>query len=440
MKIKVSEESVVYQGPAYEDTIWGVMQFPEVFVRPDGTLALKIHAGDDTWTDYGKDKDVWCISKDNGVTWEQSDISVKLEAGHVLPNGDLFRFPLRTAISCKTSELKEARIATQILPSDKITKEADGSWPLPTFMYRDIWGRANYIYDIETLPDAHCKKEWISYRIKKGETQAIEETVTITHPHMSLLGVDTCGDFAMMPPCPYGRGFRVDKEGNIWITSYTGGHLNPYNGGVDIYSAATLYKSTDNGHSFELTGYIPFKPDVTKEPTAFLGGGFNETALEIMDDGSMIVLLRTTEVSMGGPEWNPMYYARSTDGGKTFSEPEIFDKIGVFPNLLKLDCGITLAAYGRPGIYIRASEDPSGVKWNKPIEIMTPNDRSHLMNMPPERPTFHQWVGSCCNVDLKPIGPNQAILAYSDFFYPDQSGKTTKKLKTILTRIITVEE
>ena len=439
MKLRVSKESVVYQGPAYEDTIWGVVQFPEIVNRADGTLAIKIHVGDDVWTDFGKDKDVWCVSRDNGVTWERADISVKSEVGYLLPNGDRIFFPLRTGISVKTSELREARITTQILPGDKVTKEEDGSWPLPIFMYRDIWGRAQCIYDFDTLPDEYSKKEWIGYRIKKGETRAVEEHVRLIHPNMSSWGMDTFGDFSMMPPCPYGRGVRIDKEGNIWITSYTGPHLNPYTRGVDIFSAATLYKSTDNGHSFALAGYIPFKPDTTKHPTSYLGKGFNEAALEIMDDGSMIILLRTTDVTMGGPEWNTMYYARSTDGGKTFSEPEEFDKIGVFPNLLKLDCGVTLAAYGRPGIYIRGTSDPSGVEWEEPIEIMTPEDRSSLMNNPPERPDFHQWAGSCCNVDLKPIDKNHAILAYSDFYYPDQSGRTDKKLKTILTRIITVE-
>lgn len=440
MKIEVSEESVVYQGPAYEDTIWGVMQFPEIINCKDGSLAIRIHAGDDVWTDFGKDKEVWCVSTDNGLTWNPAENKIKNDAGYLLPNGDRLFFPLPNGISCKTSELKEERITTQILPGDKPEKEADGSWPYPAFMFRDIWGCKNYIFDFDTLPDQYGKKEWTGYRIPKGSDKAVEEHVPFTHPHYSSYGVDRWGEFSMMPPCPYGRGFRFDSEGNIWVTSYTNAHLNPYNGGVDIYSASVLYKSTDNGHSFELAGYIPYVADVTKHPTAHLGQGFDETALEFTKDGSMIVLLRNTGVFRGGPEWNPMYFARSTDGGKTFSEPVEFDKCGVFPNLLKLDCGVILAAYGRPGIYVRACEDPSGIVWENPVEIMTEKDRSGLMNQPPERPDFHQWAGSCCNVDLKPIGPNKAILAYSDFFYPDQSGKTDKKLKTILTRIITVEE
>lgn len=439
MKITVSKESVVYQGPAYEDSYWGQVQFPELLKCTDGTLAIKTHVGDDSWREFGQNKDVWCVSKDNGMTWERTDHEVASQVGHLLPSGDRLYFPLVTGVTCKKSELKEARIVTQRLPSDKLTKEEDGSWPYPAFMYRDIFLNANYIYDLETLPDEYSKKEWLAYRIKKGETEAVPEKVKIVHPHMSVRGMVGKDDMVMAPFSPYARGFRTDKEGNIWMASYTGAHLNPYNGGVDVCSASVLYKSTDNGHTFELAGYIPYIPNTTKHPTAYMCDGFTETALAFMDDGSMIVLLRATGVFLGGPEWNTMYFARSTDGGKTFSEPEEFDKCGVLPNLVKLDCGVTLAAYGRPGIYVRGTTDPSGIEWEEPVEIMTGEDRSHLMNNPPKRPNFHQWAGSCCNVDLQPIGPNQAILAYSDFYYPDQSGKTDKKLKTILTRIITVE-
>ena len=439
MKIKISKESVVYQGPAYEDSHWGEVQFPEIVCCADGALAIKTHVADDSWKEFGKNQDVWCISRDNGESWERTDNSVVFQTGYLLPSGDRLYFPLVTGVTCKRSDVKEARIVTQKLPSDKITKEEDGSWPYPVFMYRDIFLNANHIYDLETLPDEYAKKEWLAYRIAKGDTAAVPEKVKIVHPHMSVRGVIGNGDMVMAPFSPYGRGFRFDKEGNIWLTSYTGAHLNPYNGGVDVCSASLLYKSTDNGHTFELAGYIPYIPNTTKHPNAYMCDGFSETALEFMDDGSMIVLLRATSVFLGAPEWNSMYYARSTDGGKTFSEPQEFDKCGVLPNLLKLDCGVTLAAYGRPGIYVRATSDPHGVDWEDPIEVMTGEDRSSLMNNPPARPNFHQWAGSCCNVDLKPIGPNQAILAYSDFYYPDQSGKTNKKLKTILTRIITVE-
>ena len=177
MKISISKERVVYQGPAYEDSYWGEVQFPEIFNCADGTLAIKTHVADDNWAEFGKKKDVWCVSKDSGLTWERVDRVLTTEVGHLLPNGDRLHFPLVTGLSCKTAELKAARIVTQRLPSDRITKEEDGSWPYPAFMYRDIWGSANYIYDLATLPDAYAKQEWVGYRIKKGESQGTEEKV-----------------------------------------------------------------------------------------------------------------------------------------------------------------------------------------------------------------------------------------------------------------------
>ena len=69
MKIKVSKESVVVQGPAFEDTIWGVCQFPHLAFDNEGNVCCNIHMADDVWEDMGVGKDVWFTSKDGGKTW-----------------------------------------------------------------------------------------------------------------------------------------------------------------------------------------------------------------------------------------------------------------------------------------------------------------------------------------------------------------------------------
>jgi hypothetical protein len=296
----------------------------------------------------------------------------------------------------------------------------------------------NYVYRRDTLPDNEQDNNWVYYRIKNGASEAVEETAKVERPYASLslsLDGETAIGLSNFPLC----GIKVDPEGNVWGVHYVFGHLNPVNGGPSPHEAVELYKSTDNCKTFQLQAYIPFIPDSVEEPTAYLSPSFNESAIEFMDDGSIIILMRTTN-AYWGPEWNPLYFARSTDGGKTFSKPVKFSEFGVLPRLVKLKCGVTLAAYGRPGIFVRAIDSSNGLTWGEPIEIMTPNDRSGLMNNPPERPDFHEYVGSCCNVDLKAIGDNQALLVYSDFFYPDKTGRTDKKVKTILSRIITVEK
>lgn len=65
-----------------------------------------------------------------------------------------------------------------------------------------------------------------------------------------------------------------------------------------------------------------------------------------MPDGSMLALLRS------GP---PSYITRSMDQGRSWSKPQIFDKLGVLPQRLVLKSGVTLATYGRSWIFLRAA-------------------------------------------------------------------------------------
>ena len=62
---------------------------------------------------------------------------------------------------------------------------------------------------------------------------------------------------------------------------------------------------------------------------------------------------------------------------------------------------------------------------------MTADDRSGLANVPPEKPNFHQWAGSCCNCTILPLADNKALLTYSDFYTPDENGIKRKAIKTI---------
>ena len=68
---------------------------------------------------------------------------------------------------------------------------------------------------------------------------------------------------------------------------------------------------------------------------------------------------------------------------------------------------------------------------------MEDTNRSILANEVPERANFWQYAGSCCNCSILPIAENKALLAYSDFYYPDEKGI---KRKSILTVEITVEK
>ena len=135
----------------------------------------------------------------------------------------------------------------------------------------------------------------------------------------------------------------------------------------------------------------------------------------------MLTLLRTGHHM-------PSYIARSDDGGLTWSKPVKFDRCGVLPQLEHLGCGVTLATYGRPGLYVRATEDPKGMDWEAPIELMPYRE--------PNLPWPH-WMDSCCYTRMLPLDDRTVMMAYSDFRVKDEAGV---ERKCIMVRTIHVEE
>ena len=169
----------------------------------------------------------------------------------------------------------------------------------------------------------------------------------------------------------------------------------------------------------------------------YQSGGFSDSDFEFMPDGSMVWFFRTAWYASTGFEWAPMYMARSTDGGFSWTRPSRFAFTGILPRLCTLGCGVTLLCYARPGIFVQACADGRGVEWSEPLEVMTPGDRSGLHNLRIERPSFHEWDGACNNPEILPLDERTALLFYSDFYYPDEAGV---RRKTILCREIRVEK
>jgi hypothetical protein len=103
---------------------------------------------------------------------------------------------------------------------------------------------------------------------------------------------------------------------------------------------------------------------------------------------------------------------------KTWEEPKYFDKLGVWPELLTLKNGVTLASYGRPGVFLRATADPSADKWDNPTHIIKPAYESPQDN-------------TCAYTAMIAIDADNFLLAYSKFDHPDENGI---KRKTIIVR------
>lgn len=391
VKLKIDDPIIAIMGP--ESTVgWGPFQFPEIRKIPDGKLVMRYHLCQDTEEEYGKEKG-WLVSEDNGDSWHEA-LEAELPKlqrlfGTELPNGKHLRI-----IAPKNYPVNK-----DFIKSFPNRVRAANGWTLP----------------VEDIPKDLFPMGW-QYGIYNSATGEDEiYFCNLDFPGMTIRLLDSG---ALVRPFPYDN-LCVAPDGTLWQATYYWGR-NPENLEHTFpYYACYFFQSLDNGISFKLKSWIQYIPDTTEFPDASVCEGFCEPYLSFLPDGSMVTLIRTGIHT-------PCYIAYSYDNGNTWTKPEKFDRIGVFPQILVLDCGVTLASYGRPGVFVRATDDPHGKEWDNPIEILPYIDKK-----------LWKWgCDSCSYTALLALDERTALLAYSDFSIEDENGK---KRKTLLTRKIHIE-
>ncbi len=424
----IGEEHVITRGIRPEEKMWGPYQFPRPYNLGD-RLLVAVHVAEDNIKSFGE-PNRWFESRDQGVTWKEVDASVATQGGLLLSNGDKLYFPMENGVELKSYKEKPQK---ELTPGYDFSKPAEeGTLPIPDGMTAWVWGTTIKAYNADRLPPSLAKKEWLAKRIPAGKTEPVTEMVKVDWPFLTRV-VHTGG--ILKPIFPRGTP-KLGPDGAIWVAVFSGeGHLNPENGQYSPYYSAEIFRSEDQGHTFALRGHLEYEANGREYP--YLSGGFSDSDFEFMLDGSMVWFLRSTWYGSTGWEWAPMYMARSTDKGKTWTKPVAFADVGILPRLCKLENGTTLLCYARPGTYVSVCANDSGTQWSEPLIVLDGSvDRSPLHNVKVEKPTFHQWDGSCSNPELIPLDKNSGLLFYSDFYYPDADGV---KRKTVLCRKITVE-
>lgn len=348
---------------------------------PDGRMQLTYHVEADSSHAYGLPPGR-LVSADDGKTWSPdandplADI-MTASCGTLpirLPNGDWFL----------AKQLRSLPAEDLALPAQPFGATLNYRHKLPAF-------RAD-----ELTPD--LRAGWSYYRLPAGGTRWVEEQAAVHIPGEVRLVAE---DRLVFPW--FGEMF-VAPDGALWAVQYNNRIADEVL--QEQYVMAVL-RSTDDGHSFALWSEIDYAPDLAADPIAERRDGFSEPTVSFMPDGSAVCLLRTTD----GEGVGPMYWARSTDNGKTWSKPRVFDDRGVWPQMLTLNNGVTLAVYGRPGLFLRASADPAGITWDGRMAVIEPGVTQ------PE---------TCAYAALLALDADTALLAYSDFNTRDAQGRRCK--------------
>jgi len=123
------------------------------------------------------------------------------------------------------------------------------------------------------------------------------------------------------------------------------------------------YESYDDGKTWQLLGQVEI-------PEGFQANVIHEPHAVELPDGTILGGLRITSDAI--PQRNGIFTAFSTDGGKTFSKPQLLDLCGTPPHFLVHSSGAVILTYGRRaapcGERARVSDD-GGKTWSDEIVI-----------------------------------------------------------------------
>jgi hypothetical protein len=379
VRVVLGDPVVVSQGPA-EIRSWGPWQFPTLERCSDDRLHLTHHLVRDSAKDYGLPV-AHAVSTDDGSTWARVE-GVGADGGLILPNGDHLRNVM----------LRPRPIAELRLPEHAL-------------MFVASYGRQKmYSYRVGDLPAELCAG-WQLSRLKAGGNAWVDEAADVRLPGELRRVAEDVLVF------PWFYDLKVAPDGSLWGLIYDRREHCKTN-----YAWHPIFlRSTDNGRSWVFHSEILPAHDPAADPSWAQRDGFTEPAITFLPDGSVFCLMRTTDGNGPGPS----YWARSSDGGLTWSQPRIFDDLGVCPKLLTLANGVTLAAYGRPGLYVRGTASPDGSAWGERVAVVKP---------------LALQTDTCSYPDLVALDDRTALIAYSNFNWPDAQGRPCK---TILVRTIT---
>jgi hypothetical protein len=193
-----------------------------------------------------------------------------------------------------------------------------------------------------------------------------------------------------------------------------------------LYCAVALLESRDKGKTWTLRSMIADDTELTTD-----GYSGDEHTLAIMPGGDLLCVMRTVLGDVpGSTQW--LASTRSRDQGRRWSRPvEKIAEFSVTPLMMSLTNGTVAVAYGRPGVYVRASGD-AGRSWSPELPVVGPSEAELMKDRWWDVQYDHRSDNkiSCGNLGAVVTGDDRFLLAYSDFRHINEKGEQVKAVIT----------
>ena len=167
----------------------------------------------------------------------------------------------------------------------------------------------------------------------------------------------------------------------------------------DAFYSVVIASSADGGRTWRYLSTVAGPEAVPQaEPR---GHGPGEPSLVQLANGDLMCVMR-----MGGGAAFPLRRSYSTDGGRTWSTPDILPAVSVEPSLKRLQNGVLALSTGRPGIWLWLSTDERGAEWQA-IDVL-----AHHNQWAPNAGYQMTSTQTTAYTELIEVAPNRLLLAY----------------------------
>ena len=381
-----------------EAIVWGGYQIP--FIRyADGVLYVKFMGRRDCVETIGlEDLDPVYASYDGGLSWKKSDLSAWRRAAMLIPNGDRIDFVER-----------ENTCGSFQLPPPKKEGASGGDSNVAVYSIDEI---SHIVKGVE--------KTFTLSRLKSGETDPIEEICKVNWEDMPVSCYFKNDGVLIRNINPEQCDFKVDKNGILWLPVYGNAVASENESLSSAFFSTHLLRSDDMGHTWDYVSTVYYDPELN-EKDAYSVEGFNEATVEILDNGDIILIIRSGSLhpfKQNGRPIPKMFIVRSSDEGKTWTKPQPFYDYGIHPHSYKTQDGTILMISGRPGVYLRMC-DAEGKNWSEITEIV---------HVPQEDVMTKYFEYTCSNADMCICDDGRVFVTYSKFFQDIENGTHKKSI------------
>lgn len=371
---------------------WGFVQFPVLNWLSDGRMLLNFQVAKDSAESYGKGGFLYFVSNDHGKSWkrvEKDEINEVLALnGLLLEDGT--RLSVETTLSCKADDLPLPAIPFGWIPYDYAYSQ-----PHKAYRFEDLPSELRGI-NLRRSP-----KNGIPY---------VEKAPITLHNDLRL------ETESLMPVIFFGV---LKKFENKLLGAFYPSYDYTEDGLLDNKCGILLVSSDDQGHSWRQLDRLPYRPNLKYDPKGNMRGGFTEVAAEFLDDGSLLLALRTADATPepfpGFVECGPLYVVKRSQLG-VWGIPKPISPFGVMPQLLKLKNGVIVLSYGRPGVQVRLTCD--GGLWSAPYDIL------EAVQSDPRAETC-----GYSSIVEDPLDSNAFFIAYSNFLFEGPLGRHYKSIQ-----------